>query len=152
MLWGVPSIVYGAFGFIVMMLCRPAGLAAGRHHRRGPARACRCMTRAMDEVDPPGAARAARTPRPTLWAPRAARRRCKVVVAPVRCPGILTAVLIAFGRGIGDAAAVLFTAGFTDRHPRPRCCSPAATLPLAIFFQLGTPVPEVQGAGLRLGR
>ncbi|HHS14175.1 MAG TPA: ABC transporter permease subunit, partial [bacterium] len=58
-------------------------------------------------------------------------------------PGILTAVLIAFGRGIGDAASVIFTAGFTDHIPGS-LLQPAATLPLAIFFQLGTPFPEVQ--------
>jgi phosphate transport system permease protein len=58
-------------------------------------------------------------------------------------PGILTGVLLAFGRGIGDAASVLFTAGFTDRIPSS-LADPAATLPLAIFFQLGTPFPEVQ--------
>jgi phosphate transport system permease protein len=66
----------------------------------------------------------------------------KVVVRQCM-PGILTAVLIAFGRGIGDAASVLFTAGFTDRIPTS-LFQPAATLPLAIFFQLGTPFPEVQ--------
>jgi len=61
-------------------------------------------------------------------------------------PGILTAVLIAFGRGIGDAASVLFTAGFTDSVPYS-LFKPVATLPLAIFFQLGTPFPEVQQRG-----
>jgi phosphate transport system permease protein len=57
--------------------------------------------------------------------------------------GILTAVLIAFGRGIGDAASVMFTAGFSDQIPHS-LTRPAATLPLAIFFQLGTPFPQVQ--------
>jgi phosphate transport system permease protein len=66
----------------------------------------------------------------------------KVVIRQA-LPGILTAVLIAFGRGIGDAASVIFTAGFTDRIPTS-LLQPAATLPLAIFFQLGTPFPEVQ--------
>jgi len=61
-------------------------------------------------------------------------------------PGILTATLIAFGRGIGDAASVLFTAGFTDSLPYS-LFKPVATLPLAIFFQLGTPFPEVQQRG-----
>jgi phosphate transport system permease protein len=61
-------------------------------------------------------------------------------------PGILTAVLVAFGRGIGDAASVLFTAGFTDSLPYS-LFKPVATLPLAIFFQLGTPFPEVQQRG-----
>ena len=58
-------------------------------------------------------------------------------------PGLLTAVLLAFGRGIGDAASVLFTAGYTDRLP-DSLFSPAASLPLAVFFQLGTPFPAVQ--------
>ncbi len=60
--------------------------------------------------------------------------------------GIVTAVLIAFGRGIGDAASVLFTASFTDSLPYS-LFKPVATLPLAIFFQLGTPFPEVQERG-----
>jgi phosphate transport system permease protein len=58
-------------------------------------------------------------------------------------PSLLTAVLLAFGRGIGDAASVLFTAGYTDRLP-DSLLSPAASLPLAVFFQLGTPFPAVQ--------
>ena len=58
-------------------------------------------------------------------------------------PGMLTAVLLAFGRGIGDAASVLFTAGYTDRLP-DSLFGPAASLPLAVFFQLGTPFPAVQ--------
>jgi phosphate transport system permease protein len=65
------------------------------------------------------------------------------VIVRQSLPGIVTAVLIAFGRGIGDAASVLFTAGFTDNIPTS-LLQPAATLPLAIFFQLGTPYPEVQ--------
>jgi phosphate transport system permease protein len=58
-------------------------------------------------------------------------------------PGIATAILLAFGRGIGDAASVLFTAGYTDRIPTS-LLRPAASLPLAVFFQLNTPYPEVQ--------
>ena len=58
-------------------------------------------------------------------------------------PGISTAVLLAFGRGIGDAASILFTAGYTDFLPRS-LLDPVASLPLAVFFQLGTPFPEVQ--------
>jgi phosphate transport system permease protein len=61
-------------------------------------------------------------------------------------PGILTAILVAFGRGISDAASVLFTASFTDSLPSS-LLKPVATLPLAIFFQLATPFPEVQQRG-----
>jgi phosphate transport system permease protein len=68
------------------------------------------------------------------------------VVIRQALPGIITAVLLAFGRGMGDAASVLFTAGYTDRLPTS-LLRPVASLPLAIFFQLGTPYPEVQQRG-----
>jgi len=138
-LWGIPSIVFGAFGFIVMMtLGLRASLLAGII--TVGLLEIPIMARAMDEVIrlvPP----ALREASESLGATRL-ETALKVVVRQA-LPGILTAVLIAFGRGIGDAASVLFTAGFTDSLPRS-LLQPAATLPLAIFFQLGTPFPEVQ--------
>jgi phosphate transport system permease protein len=138
-LWGVPSIVYGAFGFTIMLFL---GL---RTSLLGGIIAVAflilpIMSRAMDEV-------VRMVPRELLDASYALgttrlEAAMKVVLRQA-LPGILTAVLIAFGRGIGDAASVLFTAGFTDRIPTS-LLQPAATLPLAIFFQLGTAVPEVQ--------
>jgi len=139
-LWGVPSIVYGAFGFTIMLFF---GLRASL---LGGIIAVSLlilpvMTRAMDEV-------VRMVPQELLEASYALgttrfETALKVVVRQT-LPGILTAVLIAFGRGIGDAASVIFTAGFTDYIPYS-LLRPAATLPLAIFFQLGTPFPEVQG-------
>ena len=58
-------------------------------------------------------------------------------------PGLVTALLLAFGRAIGDGASVLFTAGYTDRIPES-LFEPVASLPLAIFFQLSAPFKEVQ--------
>jgi len=58
-------------------------------------------------------------------------------------PGITTAILLSIGRAIGDAASVLFTAGYTDSIPTS-LSQPAATLPLAIFFQLSSPIQAVQ--------
>ena len=138
-LWGVPSIVYGAFGFTIMLLF---GLRASL---LGGIIAVSLlilpiMSRAMDEVIrmvPQGLLEASYA----LGATRL-ETACKVVVRQA-LPGIVTALLIAFGRGIGDAASVLFTAGFSDAIPYS-VFRPAATLPLAIFFQLGTPFPEVQ--------
>jgi len=65
------------------------------------------------------------------------------VVVRQMLPGIITGILLAFGRAIGDAASVLFVAGYTDRMPTS-LLRPVASLPLAVFFQLGTPYPEVQ--------
>ena len=58
-------------------------------------------------------------------------------------PGIFTAILLSFGRAIGDAASILFTTGYTDNIPNS-LNQPAATLPLAIFFQLSSPIEEVR--------
>lgn len=138
-LWGVPSIVYGAFGFTIMLFF---GLRASL---LGGIAAVSLlilpiMSRAMDEVVRmvPGELLEASF---SVGATRL-ETAFKVVVRQA-LPGILTAVLIAFGRGIGDAASVIFTAGFSDAVPTS-LLRPAATLPLAIFFQLGTPFPEVQ--------
>jgi phosphate transport system permease protein len=138
-LWGIPSIVYGAFGFIIMIsLGLRASLLAGII--TVALLELPIMSRAMDEVMrmiPKELEDASYS----LGATKL-ETALKVVVRQ-SLPGILTAILIAFGRGIGDAASVIFTAGFTDRIPTS-LFQPAATLPLAIFFQLGTPFPEVQ--------
>ncbi len=138
-LWGVPSIVYGAFGFILMAaLGLKASLLAGI--MTVALLEFPIMTRSMDEVIrlvPIELAEASA-------AAGATRLQTAFKVIARQCgPGIMTAVLMAFGRGIGDAASVLFTAGYTDRVP-VSLLQPAATLPLAIFFQIGTPYPEVQ--------
>jgi phosphate transport system permease protein len=138
-LWGVPSIVYGAFGFVIMLaLGLRASLLAGIVTvalLEFP-----IMSRAIDEVMRL-VPRELKDASASLGATRF-ETALKVMVRQ-SAPGILTGVLLAFGRGIGDAASVLFTAGFTDRVPAS-LADPAATLPLAIFFQLGTPFPEVQ--------
>jgi len=138
-LWGVPSIVYGAFGFLVMMLLGlRASLLAGV--MTVALLEFPIMSRAMDEV----VRLVPKDLRDASDALGATRFETAASVVFRQCvPGILTAVLMAFGRGIGDAASVLFTAGFTDRVPTS-LLDPAATLPLAIFFQLGSPLPEVQ--------
>lgn len=139
-LWGVPSILYGAFGFIIM-------ISLGLRASLGAAIIAvslfelPIMVRAMDEV----LRMVPREIEEASYSLGATRLETAFrVVVKQAAPGLLTGILIAFGRGIGDTACVLFTAGFTDRIPTS-LGQPAATLPLAIFFQLGTPFPEVQG-------
>jgi phosphate transport system permease protein len=141
-LWGVPSIVYGAFGFTLMLaLGMRASLLAGIV--TVALLVVPIMARSMDEVlrmIPPELAE-------TAYALGSTRLEAAMKVVLRRAfPGLVAAVLIAFGRGIGDAASVLFTASFTDSLPYS-LTRPVATLPLAIFFQLGTPFPEVQERG-----
>ncbi|MBX9853249.1 MAG: phosphate ABC transporter permease PstA [Cytophagaceae bacterium] len=139
-LWGIPSIVYGAFGFTLMLLFGlKTSLLAGIITLT--LLIIPIMIRAMDEVMltiPKGLFEASYSLGATRF-----ETATKVAIRKT-LPGIVTAILISFGRAVGDAASVLFTAGFTDNIPTS-LSQPAASLPLAIFFQLGTPVPEVQG-------
>lgn len=140
-LFGIPSIVYGAFGFLIMVyLGIRASLLAGII--AVTLLVIPILVRTIDEVirTVPNELRdAALSLGATRW------EMAKVILRQIR-PGIFTAILLAFGRGIGDVASVLFTAGFSDNVP-VSLHEPAATLPLAIFFQLGSPVEEVQGRG-----
>lgn len=138
-LWGVPSIVFGAFGFVIMMyLGMRASLLGGMIALT--LLELPIMIRAMDEV----IRLVPHELKEASYAIGATRLETtsKVVCRQV-LPGLLTAVMLAFGRGIGDAASILFTAGFTDGLPRS-LFDPVASLPLAVFFQIGTPIPEVQ--------
>lgn len=141
-LWGIPSIVYGAFGFTLMVFFGlRASLLAGTI--TVSLLILPIMARSIDEV-------LKMIPfelKEASYALGATKLETSIkVIFRQALPGILTAILIAFGRGIGDAASVLFTASFTDSLPYS-IFKPVATLPLAIFFQLGTPFPEVQQRG-----
>ena len=65
-----------------------------------------------------------------------------VVVRQI-APAIATATLLSIGRAIGDAAGVMFTAGFSDSIPTS-LTQQTASLPLSVFFQLSAPQLEVQ--------
>ena len=137
-LFGVPSIVYGAFGFTIMIYF---GLKASLG---GGIIAITLLIipifiRSMDEV-------AVRVPKDILTAAYslgATKTEVMFVVLRQIAPGIATATLLSIGRAIGDAAAVMFTAGFSDNIPTS-FSQAAATLPLSIFFQLGAPQAAVQ--------
>lgn len=138
-LFGIPSIVYGAFGFTIMVYFGwRTSLLAGTV--TVTLLILPFLVRAMDEVvkltshELPDAVLSLGA---TQW-------ETSLVVLRRAAPGLFIALLIAFGRAIGDAACVLFTAGYTDAMPAA-ITDPVATLPLAIFFQLSSPIEEVQG-------
>jgi phosphate transport system permease protein len=138
-LWGTPSIVYGAFGFIIMVyLGLRASLLGGIITLS--LLMLPIMIRSIEEV-------IRMTPselKEISYALGTTRIETTFnVVLRQALPGIVTGVLLAFGRGIGDAASILFTAGYTDYIPRS-LFDPVASLPLAVFFQVATPIPEVQ--------
>lgn len=139
LLWGVPSIVYGAFGFSVMIYFGlKTSLLAGI--LTVTLFIIPIMVRGMDEV-------LKTIPRGMLESSMSLGATSSEISYRVylrqAIPGLVTAILLSFGRGIGDAASVLFTTGYTDHIPTA-LNQPTATLPLAIFFQLSSPIPEVQ--------
>jgi phosphate transport system permease protein len=137
-MWGIPSIVYGAFGFALMVfLGLRASLLAGIITLALVV--LPILARTFDEV----VSLVPRQLEETALAMGATRFEYLSILLRQTIPGLVTALLLAFGRGIGDAASVLFTAGYTDSMPES-LLRPVASLPLAIFFQLSTPFPEVQ--------
>jgi phosphate transport system permease protein len=138
-LWGIPSIVYGAFGFALMLY-----LGMNASLLMGIITVSLLITpiviRTFDEVlstIPKGLHEA------SLALGMTKTETAIKILFKQGFSGFITAILLAFGRGIGDAASVLFTAGYTDLIPK-YLDEPAATLPLAIFFQLSSPIPEVR--------
>jgi phosphate transport system permease protein len=135
---GIPSIVFGAFGFIVMLYFgMKVSLLAGiitvsllilPITIRSIDEMVKTVPQQLSEV---------------LYSIGATKFETAFVILKRILPGLITAILLSFGRAIGDAASVLFTAGFTDNVPHS-LTQPAATLPLAIFFQLSSPIPQVR--------
>ena len=137
-MWGIHSIVYGAFGFSLMILIGlGASLLAGIVTLAFVV--LPILARTFDEV--------------LMLVPKELREstlslgttRLEMLGMLLRqtLPGLMTALLLAFGRAIGDGASVLFTAGYTDRIPES-LFQPVASLPVSIFFQLSAPFKEVQ--------
>lgn len=138
-LWGVPPIVYGIFGFSLMLFIGwQASLLAAIITVSlliSP-----IMIRVMDESMqhiPSGMYEAALSL--GFFKGEAGFK----FLFRQSLPGVATAFLMALGKGIGDTASILFTAGYTDYIPKS-IMEPAATLPLAVFFQLSSPIPEVK--------
>lgn len=137
-LWGIPSIVYGAFGFTLMLMVGMRASLLGGIVTLALVE-LPILVRTMDEVMhlvPPELPEA-------TYSMGATRLELTSVLLRQTLPGLITAILLAFGRGIGDAASVLFTAGYTDNMPQA-LTRPVASLPLAIFFQLSSPLESVQ--------
>jgi phosphate transport system permease protein len=137
-LFGIPSIVYGAFGFTLMVyLGLRSSLLAGI--LTVTFLIVPILIRSIDEV-------VRRVPKEMKDAALSLGATRSEMIKPILrqvVPGIITAIILSVGRGIGDAASVLFTAGYTDSIPTS-LSQPVATLPLAIFFQLSSPIAEVQ--------
>ncbi|GMO32700.1 MAG: phosphate ABC transporter permease PstA [Candidatus Azobacteroides pseudotrichonymphae] len=138
-LYGIPSIVYGAFAFIIMTFF---GLKASL---LGGILVITLLVipifvRSMDEV----AKSVSKDLLDSIYSLGATKSEAGMIIGRQIAPGIITATLLSIGRAIGDTAGVMFTAGFTDNIPVVPWRDQAATLPLSVFFQLSSPIPEVR--------
>ena len=134
-LYGIPSIVYGAFAFMIMVMVGMRASVLGGIIV-STLLIIPMFSRNGDEISksvPDDMIDAAYSLGATKW------ETLKVVVRQV-LPGMATATLLAVGKAIGDAAAVMFTAGFSDSMATS-LSSPTATLPLAIFNWVTMPDP-----------
>ncbi len=139
-LYGIPSIVYGAFAFMVMVAVGMRASVLGGIIVTTML-IIPIMVRSGDEIArnvPDDLVDAAYSLGATKW------ETLKIVLRFV-LPGMMTAFLLAVGKAVGDAAAVMFTAGFSDNIARD-LSSPTATLPLAIFNWVAMPAPFPQRA------
>lgn len=140
---GVPSIIFGLFGFIFFVIYLKMGwsiLAGGLTLAvmilptimRTAEEAMRAVPQAYREVSFAAGA--------TAW------QTVTRVVLPVALPGIMTGVVLSMGRCVGETAAVIFTAGTALRLP-VSVFSPTRTM--AVHFYVlareGLSMPHAYG-------
>lgn len=136
-LWGIPSIIYGIFCLMIMIfLGMSSSIFVGMIALT--MLEIPIITRSMDEsikMVPIGLKEGAYSLGSTKFetAFRVVRRQA--------FPGILAGILLGLGRGIGDAASILFTAGFSNRIPTSLFDSTAA-LPTMIYNLYSTPLGQ----------
>jgi len=140
LLWGIPSIVYGIFGFFIMVyIGLKSSLLAGiitLSFVIFP-----LILRSLDELlqNIPFTLKEASL---SLGLNKF-QMGIKVFLKAI-APGVLSSILISFGRAIGDSASILFTAGFSDNFPTS-LFSPVSSLPLVVFYLYSSPDKEVSG-------
>ncbi|MGB9005082.1 MAG: phosphate ABC transporter permease PstA, partial [Candidatus Aminicenantales bacterium] len=111
---GIPSIIFGLFGFILFVIKLQFGwsiLSGGLTLAfmilptiiRTSEEALRCVPRSYREVSTSLGS--------TRW------QMVTRVVLPAALPGIVTGIILSIGRSIGETAAVIFTAGSSLRLP-----------------------------------
>lgn len=138
LLWGIPSIVYGIFGFFVMVyLGLKASLLAGIITLTFVV--FPLILRSLDELlqSVPFALREASL---SLGLSKF-QMGIKVLLKSI-APALISAILISFGRAMGDSASILFTAGFSDNISFS-FLSPAPSLPLVVFYLYSSPEEDV---------
>ncbi|MBN2279445.1 MAG: ABC transporter permease subunit [Candidatus Marinimicrobia bacterium] len=128
-LWGTPSIIYGVFILVILIFLQQRGcLLAGIFSLtllEFP-----IITRYADEA----ISCVPKEIRENTYSMGATRWETSVIKIRYALPGIIAGILIGLGRGLGDAAAVIFTTGTGNSLPGGLLQS-ATALPVIIYQQ-----------------
>lgn len=137
-LWGTPSIVYGIFVFTILVyMTQRASLFAGIIALT--LLELPIITRYTDEA----VQMVPRQVKESTYSMGSTRWETAKVVARYALPGTTAGILIGLGRGIGDAASVIFTSGAGSTMPSG-LFSTATVLPVMIFQQASSYYPSVR--------
>ncbi|KXS53220.1 PstA family ABC transporter permease [Marinobacter persicus] len=137
-LWGTPAIVYGVFvlTLLIMLESRSSLIAAtfAVSLLQFP-----IIARFVDEALKSVSADL----KETVYALGTTRFETLRLLLRAALPGVVAGVIMGFARGLGDGAAVLFTAGGGIEMPSG-LNDPATTLPILIFQQASSAYPSVR--------
>ena len=137
-LWGTPSIVYGIFVFTILVyLQQRASLFAGIIALT--LLELPIITRYADEA----VQMVPRQLKESTYSMGTTRWETAKVVTRYALPGVTVGILIGLGRGIGDAASIIFTSGAGSTMPSG-LFSTATALPVMIFQQASSCYPSVR--------
>jgi phosphate transport system permease protein len=112
---GIPSIIFGLFGYVFFVTTLKMGWSLVAGALTLAMMVLPTLIRTSEEAirSVPGSWReVSLSLGATRW------ETVRKVVLPNALPGILTGVMLSFGRSIGETAAVIFTAGSSFRLPR----------------------------------
>ncbi len=138
-MWGIPPVVYGVFCFIIMIF-----LGIGTSLLGGIIALTLIeipiMTRMMDE----SISNVPLELKEASYSLGSTKLDAALYITPRQAlPGIISGVLIAFGRAVGTAAPLLYTTG-TSNHIPSSLFDSAHSLPVMIFELTTSPIPEVR--------
>lgn len=127
---GVPSIIFGLFGFLLFVIRLNMGWSILSGALTLAAMMLPTIVRTSEE-----ALRAVPDSYREMSLSLGASRwqTSMSIVLPGALPGILTGVILAAGRAVGETAAVIFTAGSSLRLPRS-ILDPVRTLPVHFYI------------------
>jgi len=112
---GIPSIIFGLFGYIFFVTTLRMGWSLIAGALTLAVMVLPTLIRASEEAIrsvPQGWREVSVSLGATRW------ETVRKVVLPAALPGIITGIMLSFGRSIGETAAVIYTAGSSFRMPR----------------------------------